>query len=282
MSREGLSLYLWDGETGRTAASPNLGQRPRQSKRRLKSASSPTVRPSVAGSRIEEGVTSEDVSPEELLGPLNELERKYAPACLHVAGRLERPLPHPRVSIIGTRHPSIEGLEAASRISGSLAQRGAIIVSGLAEGIDTAAHRAAIDAGGKTIAVLGTALSRAYPAKNLSLQKLIMAEHLAISQFPEGRPTQRENFVLRNRTMALISDASVIVESGESGGSLHQGWEAIRLGRPLFIRQPVLSNPRLDWPRAMASYGAIEFEEPDDILDFVPHGVPALVTDGLN
>lgn len=218
------------------------------------------------------------VSPEDLLGPLSELERKYAPTSLYVAGRLGRPLQHPRVSIVGTRHPSIDGVDAASRISASLARREAIIVSGLAEGIDTAAHRAAIEAGGKTIAVLGTPLSRTYPAKNSDLQRLIMAEHLAISQFSEGRPVQRKNFVLRNRTMALISDATVIVESGEAGGSLHQGWEAIRLGRPLFIRQPVLSDPRLDWPREMADYGAIAFEEPNDILDFVPFGFPAALT----
>ncbi|MGQ0797662.1 MAG: DNA-processing protein DprA, partial [Methanobacteriota archaeon] len=201
---------------------------------------------------------AEAVYPEDLLGPLTELERKYAPAKLYVAGDLGKPLPHPRVSIVGTRHPSEEGLDAATRISASLARLGAIIVSGLAEGIDTAAHRAAIDAGGKTIAVLGTPLSRAYPAKNSSLQRLIMTKHLAISQFPEGRPIHRKNFVLRNRTMALLSDATVIVESGESGGSLHQGWEAIRLGRPLFIRKPVLSDPRLDWPRSMADYGAVE------------------------
>lgn len=217
----------------------------------------------------------EVVSPEDLLGPLSDLERKYAPTSLYVAGRLGRPLQHPRVSIVGTRHPSVDGLEAASRISSSLAGRKAIIVSGLAEGIDTAAHRAAIEVGGKTIAVLGTPLSHSYPAKNSDLQRLIMTEHLAISQFPEGRPVQRKNFVLRNRTMALISDATVIVESREAGGSLHQGWEAIRLGRPLFIRQPVLSDPKLDWPREMANYGAIAFEEPDDILDFVPIGFPA-------
>lgn len=224
----------------------------------------------------------EAVSPEELLGPLTELERKYAPARLYVAGNLGKPLPHPRVSIVGTRRPSEEGLDATARIARSLARRGAIIVSGLAAGIDTAAHRAAIDAGGKTIAVLGTPLSRTYPAKNSALQRLIMTKHLAISQFPEGRPVQRKNFVLRNRTMALLSDATVIVESGETGGSLHQGWEAIRLGRPLFIRQPVLLDPRLDWPRSMANYGAVEFEEPSDILDFVPIGVPALTIDGTN
>jgi len=174
-------------------------------------------------------------------------------------------------------------LDATSRISASLAQRKAIIVSGLAEGIDTAAHRAAIEVGGQTIAVLGTPLTRTYPAKNSDLQRLIMTEHLAISQFSEGSPVQRRNFVLRNRTMALISDATVIVESGEAGGSLHQGWEAIRLGRPLFIRQPVLSDPRLGWPRKMADYGAIAFEEPNDILDFVPIGFPAaLATDELS
>jgi len=70
--------------------------------------------------------------------------------------------------------------------------------------------------------------------------------------------------------MALIADASVIVESGEGGGSLHQGWEALRLGRPLFIHTHEFAKPRLAWPREMADFGAVEFKEPSDIRDFLP------------
>src|SRR2546426_3215249 len=179
-------------------------------------------------------------------------------------------MPTPRVAIIGTRTASTEGLKIAARLSKELAQQGALIVSGLARGIDTAAHKAAIDAGGRTIAVLGTPLSKTYPRENAGLQGLIMRDHLAVSQFPEGRPISPSNFVVRNRTMALIADASVIVESGEGGGSLHQGWEALRLGRPLFIHTREFAKVGLEWPRKMAEYGAVEFKEPSDILDFVP------------
>lgn len=219
---------------------------------------------SVGGSRVTR------ISSEELLGALNEIERKFAPERLFVAGRIEFPLPHPRVAIIGTRTPSAEGLRIASRLSKTLAQKEVIIVSGLARGIDTAAHTAAIEAGGRTIAVLGTPLSQTYPRENADLQSLIMKSHLAVSQFDEGRPVRPQNFVVRNRTMALIADASVIVESGEGGGSLHQGWEALRLGRPLFIHTREFNKPGLEWPREMAKYGAVEFKEPSDILDFIP------------
>ncbi len=210
------------------------------------------------------------ISSEELLGPLNEIERKYAPPRLFVAGRLEIPLPHPRVSIVGTRTPSDEGRRIARKLAGKLARQGVIIVSGLARGIDTEAHKAAIDANGMTIAVLGTPISQTYPPENAGLQSVIMRSHLAVTQFDERRPTSPKNFVLRNRTMALIADASVIVESGEGGGSLHQGWEALRLGRPLFIHTHEFAKPRLAWPREMADYGAVEFKEPSDILDFLP------------
>lgn len=210
------------------------------------------------------------VSAQELLGPLNEIEQKYAPERLFVSGKIAFPLPHPRVAIIGTRTASVDGLRIATRLSKTLVQAGVIIVSGLARGVDTAAHKAAIESGGTTIAVLGTPLSQTYPRENAELQSLIMRDHLAVSQFDEGRPTSPSNFIVRNRTMALIADASVIVESGEGGGSLHQGWEALRLGRPLFIHAREFAKHNLGWPREMADYGAVKFREPSDILDFLP------------
>jgi DNA processing protein len=115
-----------------------------------------------------------------------------------------------------------------------LVRHGAVVVSGLAEGIDTAAHQGAIDAGGQTIGVIGTPLEKAYPAKNRALQTRLMDEYLVLSQFATGCPVQPKNFPIRNRTMALISHATIIVEAQEKSGSLHQGWEALRLGRPLF------------------------------------------------
>ncbi len=209
-------------------------------------------------------------APTELLGALNELEQKFAPARIHLAGPMGLPLPHPRVSIIGTRQPSEKGRTLAWRLATAMAEAGVVVVSGLARGIDTAAHAGAMKAGGRTIAVLGTPLSQVYPPENRELQREIAQRYLVLSQFPEGSPPQPKNFVLRNRTMALISDASVIVESGDTGGSLHQGWEALRLGRPLFIHTQEFRRSGLTWPRKMAEYGAIEFREPSDILDALP------------
>ncbi len=210
------------------------------------------------------------LTPEELLGTLNPIEKKYAPPKLYVAGRPQWPLPRPRVSIVGSRKASAKGLEAATGIAKALAKNGVLVVSGLAEGIDTAAHVSAIENGGKTVAVIGTPLERAYPAKNTRLQEIIMRDHWAISQFAPGHPTFPGDFVIRNRTMALVSNATVIVEAGETSGSLAQGWEALRLGRPLYLGKPVLNNKSLKWPKEMARYGAVDLENPKTILGFLP------------
>jgi DNA processing protein len=207
---------------------------------------------------------------EQLIGPLNDVEKKFAPKQLYVSGKMPIPLPSPRVAVIGSRKPSLKGLDAASKIAKVLAENRVVVVSGLAEGIDTAAHKSAIEANGQTIAVLGTPLDKFYPQKNTTLQQLIMKEHLAVSQFPTGYPIMPKNFVIRNRTMALIADASIIVEAGNSSGSLHQGWEALRLGRPLFIWSPLMHDPSLNWPQQMAAYGAIEFTDPQEVLEYLP------------
>ncbi len=213
--------------------------------------------------------------PSDILGrPLNATEEKNAPARLYAAGRLQIPLQNPRVSIIGTREPSFDGLSKAYEIAGELARRGIIIVSGLARGIDTSAHKGAIDAGGKTIAVLGTPLDQFYPYQNMALQKKIMREHLAITEFPIGYKVRPKNFVMRDRTMALLSDASIIIEAGDSSGTLYQGWETLRLGRPLFIWKKVFENGGLHWPEEMLKYGAIKLEDINQIIDEISFGAP--------
>lgn len=217
------------------------------------------------------------MSVSKLLGrTLNDVETKYAPKILHVKGPMEIPLPRPRVSIIGSRKASENGIGNAKKITRTLTENQTVIVSGLAEGIDTAAHEAAISAGGKTIAVLGTPLNKVYPRKNLQLQQEIMSNHLAISQFSIGHTTTPKDFVLRNRTMALISDATIIVEAGDSSGSLHQGWEALRLGRPLFIWKAVLNNKQLSWPEKMLRYGAMELDDPMDAFEVLPSNLKML------
>lgn len=198
----------------------------------------------------------EEFTPEALLGALNDVEKKNAPRRLFVAGEPSLLQAGPRVSIVGSRKGSQRGLESARGLAGQLVRSHAVVVSGLAEGIDTAAHEGAIQAGGRTIAVLGTPLNEVFPAKNRGLQARIMREHLAVSQFAAGVPSQRGNFPMRNRTMALLSDATVIVEAGEKSGSLHQGWEALRLGRPLFLYESILRDSSLSWPAEMERYGA--------------------------
>lgn len=207
---------------------------------------------------------------EELIGPLNDVEKKYAPKQLYVVGQLPIPLSSPRVSVIGSRKASFKGLNAANIIATFFAKHNVTVVSGLAEGIDSAAHKGAIQANGDTIAVLGTPLNKFYPHKNQQLQEYIMLKHLAISQFPIGYPIMPKNFVIRNRTMALISDASIIIEAGNSSGSLHQGWEALRLGRPLFIWSPLMHDSSLNWTEKMVRYGAMKFTDPEEVLDELP------------
>jgi DNA processing protein len=209
----------------------------------------------------------------ELLGPLNPQETLYAPKQLFATGHREWLRRQPRVAIVGARKASAEGVKRAAKLARLLVQQDALVVSGLAEGIDAAAHNATIDAGGRTAAVIGTPLSETYPAKHRTLQRHLMRDHLVLSQFPEGYPTTRKNFPLRNRTMALISDASVIVEASDRSGSLSQGWEALRLGRPLFLMASILEQPGLSWPRTMLDYGAMVLHEPEDLLAQLPEPV---------
>ncbi|EQD40851.1 SMF family protein [mine drainage metagenome] len=165
------------------------------------------------------------VTPAEVLGELNEVEGKYAPRELFLLGDRALLRRGPRVSVVGSRRASDEGLRRARVLASTLACHGIIVVSGLAVGIDRAAHESAIDASGHTIAVLGTPVDAVYPKENRDLQERIGREHLLVSQFPSGYPTTPKNFPIRNRTMALLTDATVIVEAGETSGTVHQGWK---------------------------------------------------------
>jgi DNA processing protein len=214
-----------------------------------------------------------EFDPEELLGPLNDTEKLRCPRQLFVAGDASLFQINPRVSVVGSRKASPDGIRRAEKISRLLVERGAIVVSGLAEGIDTAAHRAAIEAGGKTIAVLGTPLDKTYPKSNLELQRKIIEEYAAVSQFPIGYPTQPKHFIMRNSTMALIVCASIIAEASDTSGALHQGWEALRLGRLLFIMESIFQTS-LKWPNEMLRYGAqvLKNDNIDTFLDVLPTG----------
>lgn len=208
----------------------------------------------------------------DLLGVLNAIEEKNKPEFLHYLGDKSLLRQHPKVSIVGSRAVSEEGLKRCRKIVKLLSEKGAVIVSGLARGIDTEAHITAINNGAKTIAVLGSSLEQIYPKENEELQKQIAREHLLISQFPENSPIRKSNFPIRNRTMALISDCTVIIEAQDKSGSLHQGWEALRLGRPLFLLQSSVENTSLSWPQQLLTYGAkiLSDNNIDDFLCSLP------------
>ncbi len=158
------------------------------------------------------------------------------------------------VAVVGTRAVTPEGAARARRLARELSEAGIVVVSGLAKGVDTEALTAAIGAKTKVIAVIGTPIDKAYPAENKQLQELIYSDHLLISQFKPGTRVFPSHFPVRNRLMALLTDASVIVEAGETSGTLHQAAECVRLGRWLFIARSVVDNPGLSWPKTFLSY----------------------------
>lgn len=176
-------------------------------------------------------------------------------------------LKRPAISVIGARSVSTKGRERANRIAQQLASTGVVVTSGLAKGVDAAAHRGAISVGGSTTAVIGTPLDRAYPAENASLQEEIYRDHLLVSQFQAGQRTFPSDFPKRNRLMAALSDGSVIVEASDTSGTLHQAAECIRLGRWLFIMKSVVDDRKLEWPRRFLKEDkAVVLSNVDDIL----------------
>lgn len=152
------------------------------------------------------------------------------------------------IAVIGARKASDIGRRRARQLGRQLAENGIVVVSGLAEGIDTEALTGAMEAGGRVIAVIGTPLDQAYPAKNKALQEAIYRDHLLISQFAPGTRVFPSNFPARNRTMAAISDASVVIEASDTSGTLHQAAECQRLGRWLAVARSVVDDPALTWP----------------------------------
>lgn len=155
----------------------------------------------------------------------------------------------PRIAIVGARKASTEARRRATQLARDCARAGVVVVSGLAEGIDYAAHTAAIEHGGKTIAVIGTPLDKVYPTKHALLQRTIYREHLLLSPFTWGEKFVPTNFPERNRIMARLAMATVIIEASDTSGSLHQAAESVQVGHPVFIAAAVLANPKLTWPK---------------------------------
>ena len=177
----------------------------------------------------------------------------------------------PCVAVVGSRKPTKEGVDRARRLARLLVQDGYTVVSGLAEGIDTAAHTSAIEHGGNTIAVIGTPLSHVYPKSNQQLQQLIREKYLLISQVPFKRyidqdyRTNRGFFPERNVTMSALTKATIIVEASDTSGTLFQARAAIAQGRKLFILESCFHNKSITWPERYAQQGAIRVAEYEDI-----------------
>ncbi|MFT4309092.1 MAG: DNA-processing protein DprA [Candidatus Woesearchaeota archaeon] len=214
----------------------------------------------------------ETIETSNLIGNLNDIEQKFAPKELYIIGNKALASKSRSISIIGTRQPTSKGMENARIIAEFLVKNNVIIVSGLAKGIDTIAHESAIRNKGNTIAVIGTPLDTCYPKENSKLQDTIKNNHLLISQFRIGSPILPSNFPARNRTMALISRVSVIVEASDKSGTMHQGWEALRLGRRLFILEDLANNKNLSWPSKLIKYGAevLSIKDLSVLLDSLP------------
>lgn len=177
------------------------------------------------------------------------------------------------VAVVGTRKPSPEGIRRAQALARQLVGDGFTVISGLAAGIDTAAHRATLDAGGRTIAVVGTPLGEVYPRSNAALQHEIIRDHLLITQVPVlryARQTWQHNrlfFPERNVTMSALSEATVIVEAGETSGTLIQARAALAQGRRLFILASNFERPGLTWPHALERLGARRLESYAQLRD---------------
>lgn len=207
-------------------------------------------------------------APVDALRGLTRSEKKNAPEALYAAGNKALMRQNPRISIVGSRKPSSEGEAQAFALARWIAEHHGIVVSGLAEGVDTAAHKGALAAGaGGTIAVLGTPLHEYYPRKNRDLQDQLMLEQLVVSQFGE-HSVGPKGFVMRNRTMALISHATVIIEAGEKSGTKHQGWEALRLHRMLYLPKKLIDSG-YSWPQEMIQYGAEAYENLEHLKELL-------------
>ena len=175
------------------------------------------------------------------------------------------------VAVVGTRNPSKEGEAHTRSLVKKLVADNFTIVSGLAKGIDTVAHNTAIETTGRTIGVIGTPLSSVYPKENKDLQERIASDYLLISQVPvwrysrQGPQINKLFFPERNVTMSALTEATLIVEAGETSGTLIQARAALQQGRKLFILNSCFENKRLTWPARFAKKGAIRVMEYADI-----------------
>ena len=180
-----------------------------------------------------------------------------SPACLS----------SPQVAVVGSRNPTPAGLDTARDFAAELTRHGFTVTSGLAAGIDAAAHRGALAAGGRTIAVAGTGLDRVYPARHLPLATAIRENGAVVSEFPLGSPPLPESFPRRNRIISGLSRGTLVVEAALHSGSLITARCALEQGREVFAVPGSIHNPCARGCHALLRQGAKLVEDIHDILE---------------
>lgn len=187
------------------------------------------------------------------------------PPVLYVLGELI-PADVEAVAIVGSRTATGYGLDAARGIAADLARRGVTVVSGLARGIDTAAHRAALDAGGRTLAVLGSGVDWIYPVRNRKLAVEIRSAGAILSELPPGTHPQAAHFPRRNRIVSGLSQAVVVVEAGAASGSLITARLAAEQGREVCAVPGRIRSPETRGTHRLLREGAALVESGDDVI----------------
>ena len=179
----------------------------------------------------------------------------------------QRPPERPKtVAIVGARKCTAYGLEVAYRAAYELAKRGVVIVSGMALGIDGEAHKGALAAGGVTVAVLGTAIDRLYPTCHRGLFREIIRDGAVISEYAPGEKMYPARFLERNRLIAGLSDAVLVVEAGERSGSLNTATHALEQGKDLFVVPGDITRPLSVGCNRLLQQGAYPYLALEDIL----------------
>jgi DNA processing protein len=196
------------------------------------------------------------------------------PWVLYAKGNLEWLNLHKIISVVGTRTPTSEGLQAVQALVLPLVQKGWVIVSGLASGIDTAVHQTAIQYGGKTIAVIAGGLSHIYPKTNLALANEIMKNHLLISEYPPHMQPQKWQFPLRNRIISGLSHGTVIIQANERSGSLITAQMALEQGREVFAVPGSIFLEQAKGTNRLIQQGAKLVLCSEDITDEFTHLFP--------
>lgn len=189
-----------------------------------------------------------------------------SPPVLYLRGRLTE-ADEFAVAVVGTRRPSAYGQQATSELVSALAASGVTVVSGLARGIDAAAHRAALEAGGRTLAVLGSGLDRVYPTEHARLAEAVAGNGAVISDYPLGTPPESGNFPPRNRIISGLAMGVLVVEAGETSGALITADVAGEQGRPVFAVPGSILSRSSRGANRLIQQGATIVTRPEDILE---------------